>query len=107
LEKLGFPWILSSESSLFNGLRGIFCEEKFLSPFAAAAAAAGRAPAFLALQSRIGHRASLTRFLIFCNKIGAQPVPVQAIDRLDSRDSRKQTADWWAHELPQLHYCGP
>ena len=24
LEKLGFPWILSSESSLFNGLREIF-----------------------------------------------------------------------------------
>jgi hypothetical protein len=24
LEKLGFPWILSSESSLFNGLRAIF-----------------------------------------------------------------------------------
>ena len=23
LEKLGFPWILSSESRLFNGLRGI------------------------------------------------------------------------------------
>jgi hypothetical protein len=27
LEKLGFPWILSSESSVFNGLRGIFAEE--------------------------------------------------------------------------------
>jgi hypothetical protein len=25
LEKLGFPWILSSDSSLFNGLRPIFC----------------------------------------------------------------------------------
>jgi hypothetical protein len=24
LEKLGFPWILSSEMSLFNGLRAIF-----------------------------------------------------------------------------------
>jgi hypothetical protein len=33
LEKLGFPWILSSESSLFNGLRGIFAERKFLAPF--------------------------------------------------------------------------
>jgi hypothetical protein len=32
LEKLGFPWILSSESSLFNGLRGIKRGNFFLSP---------------------------------------------------------------------------
>jgi hypothetical protein len=31
LEKLGFPWILSSESSLFNGLRAHFCENIFVS----------------------------------------------------------------------------
>jgi hypothetical protein len=30
LEKLGFPWILSSESSLFNGLRAIFCGTFFM-----------------------------------------------------------------------------
>jgi len=30
LEKLGFPWILSSESSLFNGLRAIFCGNIFV-----------------------------------------------------------------------------
>jgi hypothetical protein len=29
LEKLGFPWILSSEASLFNGLRGNFVGEFF------------------------------------------------------------------------------
>jgi len=29
LEKLGFPWILSSEMSLFNGLCGIFGEKIF------------------------------------------------------------------------------
>jgi len=29
LEKLGFPWILSSEMSLFNGLRGIFGGQNF------------------------------------------------------------------------------
>jgi hypothetical protein len=29
LEKLGFPWILSSELSIFNGLRWIFAENKF------------------------------------------------------------------------------
>jgi hypothetical protein len=33
LEKLGFPWILSSEMSLFNGLRGIFGEKIFVRPF--------------------------------------------------------------------------
>jgi hypothetical protein len=36
LERLGFPWILSSESNLFNGLRRIFAERNFSSPFAAA-----------------------------------------------------------------------
>jgi hypothetical protein len=29
LEKLGFPWILSSESRLINGLRGMFREKYF------------------------------------------------------------------------------
>jgi hypothetical protein len=29
LDFLGFPWILSSEMSLFNGLRGIFAENIF------------------------------------------------------------------------------
>ena len=33
LEKLGFPWILSSESSLFNGLRGISCIKFFTGAF--------------------------------------------------------------------------
>jgi hypothetical protein len=30
LEKLGFPWILSTESSLFNGSRRIFAEPIFM-----------------------------------------------------------------------------
>jgi hypothetical protein len=34
LEKLGFPWILSFESRLINGLRGIFREKNFARPFA-------------------------------------------------------------------------
>jgi hypothetical protein len=36
LERLGFPWILSSESSIFNGLRWIFAQRNFSRPFAAA-----------------------------------------------------------------------
>jgi hypothetical protein len=34
LKKLGFPWILSTELSLFNGLREIFAERKFSRPIA-------------------------------------------------------------------------
>jgi hypothetical protein len=30
LDLFGFPWILSSESRLINGLRGIFAEKFFL-----------------------------------------------------------------------------
>jgi hypothetical protein len=33
LDFFGFPWILSSESSRFNGLRGIKREKFFLSLF--------------------------------------------------------------------------
>jgi hypothetical protein len=29
-QKFGFPWILSSESSLINGLHGNFCEIIFV-----------------------------------------------------------------------------
>jgi hypothetical protein len=32
LEKLGFSWILSSESRLINGLRGIFHKNFFSAP---------------------------------------------------------------------------
>jgi hypothetical protein len=34
LEFLGFPWILSSETRLINGLHGIFAEKFFVTPFA-------------------------------------------------------------------------
>jgi hypothetical protein len=33
LDSLGFPWILSSESRLFNGLRGLFRKLFFSRPF--------------------------------------------------------------------------
>ena len=38
-EKLGFPWILSSEMSLFNGLRGIFRKKNSRAPVPRRAAA--------------------------------------------------------------------
>jgi hypothetical protein len=34
LEKLGFPWILSTEMSLFNGLRTNFAETFIRAPYA-------------------------------------------------------------------------
>ena len=43
LEKLGFPWILSSESRLFNGLQPIF-GEKFFMPVSSPSGAARAAP---------------------------------------------------------------
>jgi hypothetical protein len=38
LEKLGFPWILSCETSFFNGLHGIFAGKNFSRPLPQAAA---------------------------------------------------------------------
>jgi hypothetical protein len=70
LEKLGFPWILSSESRLFNGLRGIFREGNFSRPFAAGAGRAGTGGGILTMQRRgMAHQASLTHFLLFCNQL--------------------------------------
>jgi hypothetical protein len=60
LDFLGFPWILSSESILFNGLRGIFAERNFSHPFAIGGSA-GAAPTVSGMQKRrIAHTASLT-----------------------------------------------
>jgi hypothetical protein len=78
LEKLGFPWILSSESSLFNGLRGIFAERNFSRPFDRGGGMGGMdACVFGALKRRTVHETSLILFLIFCNKffVGAVSFP--------------------------------
>jgi hypothetical protein len=81
LDFLGFPWILSSESRFFNGLRGIFREENFSRPFAARQRA-GTGAGILTMQKRsIAHRASLTRFLLFCNQLPATKI----VDSLSSR----------------------
>ena len=72
---LGFPWILSSESRLFNGLRWILREENFSRPFAARQRA-GAGAGILTMQKRsVAHRASLTRFLLFCNQERKSFVP--------------------------------
>ena len=46
LEKLGFPWILSSKSSLFNWLRAIFVGNIFVALLVVRAALAGPAGRF-------------------------------------------------------------
>jgi hypothetical protein len=66
LEKLGFPWILSSESRLINGLRGIFARIIFLA--ASCLTAAGDAATEAVRMHRIIHDASLARFRLFVNR---------------------------------------
>jgi hypothetical protein len=68
LDFLGFPWILSSESRLFNGLRGILREKNFARSFAARQPAATGAGVLTMQKRSVAHRTSLTRFLLFCNQ---------------------------------------
>jgi hypothetical protein len=59
LDFLGFPWILSSETRLINGLHGINRERFFLA-LPLALEAAGTGPCGLGTRKRrITHRASL------------------------------------------------
>jgi hypothetical protein len=70
LDFLGFPWILSSESRRFNGLRGIFGGRKFLAPFCRWGRGAGTGAGVPTMQKcSMAYRASLTHFLLFCNQL--------------------------------------
>jgi hypothetical protein len=70
LDFLGFSWILSSETRLFNGLRRIFGGRKFLALFCRWGGGAGTGAGILTVQKRsMAHRASLTHFLLFCNQL--------------------------------------
>jgi hypothetical protein len=61
LEKLGFPWILSSEISLFNGLRAIFAQKNSRSPSPGVEGRPGRGRAVGAMRKGgIVHGVSLT-----------------------------------------------
>jgi hypothetical protein len=59
VEKLGFPWILSTELSLFNGLREIFAGRKFSRPIARSSGAGAGVGAFHMQKRRIAHGTSL------------------------------------------------
>jgi hypothetical protein len=75
LEKLGFPWILSTESRLIKGLRGKSADLFFRGPSppreTCRDGACGRGHA----EHRIIHEASLTAFLIFCNELSSELLP--------------------------------
>jgi hypothetical protein len=72
LDFLGFPWILSSESRLINGLRGIFRGRFFLS--LSWREKPERAPAVETIRKGgIVHGASLLKFLIVSNQLSPEP----------------------------------
>jgi hypothetical protein len=66
---LGFPWILSSESRLFNGLRGLKRRSFFLALFPSVRSRQTGACDLGMRKCRIVHGPSLTRFLIFSNML--------------------------------------
>jgi hypothetical protein len=67
LDYLGFPWILSFESRLFNGLRGVKREKFFVAVFPRRLRAGIGACSFGTSKRTLVHAASLAYFLIFCN----------------------------------------
>jgi hypothetical protein len=73
LDSLGFPWILSSESRLFNGLDGIQRGKFFRVPSAALRAPGREHPVVGIRKRRIVHGVSLRQFMIFCNHLSFEP----------------------------------
>jgi hypothetical protein len=63
---IGFPWILSSEYRLFNGLHGIFARVFFSAPFPRAESRRNGDAAIEVMRiGRIIHAPSLAEFLTF------------------------------------------
>jgi hypothetical protein len=72
LDLFGFPWILSSETSLINGLHGIFRGKFFVT--ALWRKKPGRALKVEAVQKGgIAHGASLLQFLIVSKQLSSDP----------------------------------
>jgi hypothetical protein len=79
LDSFGFPWILSSESSLFNGLRWKI-DENFFSGLFPGFCSAGMGADILACgRAALLIRLILTGFPIFSNQLS--PVTVLAVER--------------------------
>jgi hypothetical protein len=97
LDFLGFPWILSSESRLFNGLRGIFGGRKFLALFCRWGGGAGTGAGIPTMQKCcMTHRVSLTHFLLFCNQL-------PSIEIVDSSSSPRR-GGFADYDDNQLHF---
>jgi hypothetical protein len=80
LIRVGFPWILSSESRLFNRLRGFSPEEYFARLFRRGRSAPEREPAVLAVRTgRIDHEGSLIQFLILSKELCPTGIIVRAV----------------------------
>jgi hypothetical protein len=87
VDRLGFPWILSSESRLFNGLRGTEPSEYYRPPYRGDGGA-GSAPHGLGRRPGwIVHVASLTEVLIFRKELSSAPFP---FGRLKPKAKRSQ-----------------
>jgi hypothetical protein len=81
LDFLGFPWILSSESKLFNGLRGFFAGRKFLAPFPGVERTPGRKHAIFGhAEAQDRSWGKLTLISDFLQEIVARAAP---FDRLN------------------------
>jgi hypothetical protein len=86
LDFLGFPWILSSESRLINGLHGIFVEKFFVAlfaPWGVEAAEEGRRPGCAESQKWSSRKLNLDSD--FCNELLRRLFAVSD----DSRQSRR------------------
>jgi hypothetical protein len=91
LDFLGFPWILSSETRLTNGLRGIFLEKFFPRLFASALAAGTGCRSLGESKRRVAHRGSLAFFLIFCKTLppaGFAHVSYNSVEEAHGRAER-------------------
>jgi len=94
LDSLGFPWILSSESSLINGVHGINRPEKFLDAFSpASSAGTGDTAVEGARTGRIGHGASLAYFLVFSNRLSSKFAQRRGPPRVGSCSSQTEPTE--------------
>jgi hypothetical protein len=76
LEKLGFPWILSSESRVINGLHEIFSIKFFLALFFVAKQASQRQPTIWHAEGMDCSWGKLNLISDFLQEIPARAVPV-------------------------------
>jgi hypothetical protein len=100
LDFLGFPWILSSESRLINGLRWIFAEKFFLGAFLAGGVCAEtRAPSFGCAKGQTCSSGELSLISDFLQSIvgstTASAIQVRTLAFLRSRAGFARKAQRW------------